>query len=319
MKKWIGFAALLLVGCKSTIATVAPDTSSYQVQEKNVIETLKYLTSDELEGRDSGSAGIEKAATYLETQLKQHGIRPYFSTYRDTLSNYDAISYNVVGYIEGTDPKLKNEFVVLGAHYDHIGIDPKAKGEDKINNGANDNASGTTVLSEVAKYLATAKNNKRSILVVYFSAEEKGLLGSRHLAEKLKEQNFPIYTMLNFEMLGVPMQNRGFDMYITGPKTSNMWDKMNEYAGYKMVGVIPEEKQYNLFRSSDNFPFYVAFDVPSQTVCSFDFSNYKYYHQPEDEFHLMDTQFMTSITQKLLPVVTQMINSAPNEIKRTNN
>lgn len=316
MKKLFGLATLIVVGCKSssTLPT-SVDSIRYEVKETHVIETLKYLTSDELEGRDSGSKGIEKAAQYLENQFKQSGIVPYFDTYRDTLSNYQTVSYNVVGYIEGTDPKLKNEFVILGAHYDHIGIDAKAEGEDKINNGANDNASGTTILSEIAKYIAATKSNKRSVLICYFSAEEKGLLGARHLAEKLKAQDFPLYTMLNFEMMGVPMVNKGFDLYITGPKISNMWEKMNQFAGYNMIGVIPEEKQYNLFRASDNFPFYVTFDVPSQTVCSFDFSNYAYYHKPEDEFHLMDTKFMTSITQKLLPVVSQMINTETKEIQ----
>ena len=320
MKKILLFAALSLslVACKSTSTkdtSVKQQETVHEVKETNVIETLKYLTLDELEGRDSGSKGIEKAAVYLENQFKQHNIKPYFDSYRDTLSNYKETSYNIVGLIEGTDPKLKNEYIILGAHYDHIGITPESKGDDKINNGANDNASGTTILSEIAKYIATFKNNKRSVLVVYFSAEERGLLGSQHLADKLKAKGFNLYAMLNFEMMGVPMTDKDFELYITGPQTSNMWDKLNEYAGEKLVGVIPEERQYQLFRASDNFPFYVAFNVPSQTVCSFDFKNYAYYHQPQDEFQLMDTKFMTSITQKMLPVVTKMINAETQEIQ----
>ena len=116
---------------------------NYQVEEGNVIKTLSYLTSDELEGRDSGSEGIEKASIYLENLLKENGIKPYFKTYRDTLSNYYKTSYNVVGYIEGSDKKLKNEFVIIGAHYDHIGKIAAVNGDD-IGNGANDNATGTT-------------------------------------------------------------------------------------------------------------------------------------------------------------------------------
>ena len=73
---------------------------NYQVAEENVIKTLSYLTSDELEGRDSGSEGIEKASVFLENLLKENGIKPYFKTYRDTLSDYDKTSYNIVGYIE---------------------------------------------------------------------------------------------------------------------------------------------------------------------------------------------------------------------------
>ena len=82
---------------------------NYQVDEENVIKTLSYLTSDELEGRDSGSEGIEKAAVFLEGLMKENGLKSYFKTYRDTLSNFDKPAYNVVGYLEGNDPKLKNE------------------------------------------------------------------------------------------------------------------------------------------------------------------------------------------------------------------
>ena len=187
MRKILLFAALSLslVACKSNKNA---DVSNYQVKEANVSAILKYLASDELAGRDPGTQGIEKAANYLEEILKKSNVKPYFSTYKDTLSNIEN-SFNVVGYIEGTDPKLKNEFVILGAHYDHIGITEKGFEGDHINNGANDNASGTTVLAEVAKYLGKTKSNKRSVLVVFFSAEEKGLLGSKHLAKKLKKQN----------------------------------------------------------------------------------------------------------------------------------
>lgn len=311
MRKILLLAAMSLVACKS-VQNI--DVSDYQVKEADVAKTLQYLASDELEGRDSGSEGIEKAALYLQNQFKENGIKPYFSTYFDTLSNYKDVSYNVVGYIEGKDKKLKNEFVILGAHYDHIGITPEVNGEDKINNGANDNASGTTVLSEVTKYLAASKNNKRSVLIVYFSAEEKGLLGSKHLAEKLKNQGINVYTMLNFEMVGVPMKY-DFDVFITGYDFSNMMAKLNEYAGSNLVGKSDMAEKYDLFKASDNYPFYKQFGIPSHTVSAFDFSNFEYYHHPKDEFQVMDTQFMTSIAQKMLPVVTKMINAETREIK----
>lgn len=311
MRKILLLAAMSLVACKS-VQNI--DVSDYQVKEADVAKTLQYLASDELEGRDSGSEGIEKAALYLQNQFKENGIKPYFSTYFDTLSNYKDVSYNVVGYIEGKDKKLKNEFVILGAHYDHIGITPEVNGEDKINNGANDNASGTTVLSEVTKYLADSKNNKRSVLIVYFSAEEKGLLGSKHLAEKLKNQGINVYTMLNFEMVGVPMKY-DFDVFITGYDFSNMMAKLNEYAGSNLVGKSDMAEKYDLFKASDNYPFYKQFGIPSHTVSAFDFSNFEYYHHPKDEFQVMDTQFMTSIAQKMLPVVTKMINAETREIK----
>ena len=170
------------------------------------------------------------------------------------------------------------------------------------------------MLSEVTKYLAASKNNKRSVLIVYFSAEEKGLLGSKHLAEKLKNQGINVYTMLNFEMVGVPMKY-DFDVFITGYDFSNMMAKLNEYAGSNLVGKSDMAEKYDLFKASDNYPFYKQFGIPSHTVSAFDFSNFEYYHHPKDEFQVMDTQFMTSIAQKMLPVVTKMINAETREIK----
>lgn len=298
-----------LVACKSTQTQI----SNYQVSQQEISSTLAYLSSDELEGRDTGSEGIEKAAVYLENQLKEYNYKPYFTNFRDTLTTIDN-AYNIVGFLEGKDPKLKNEIVILSAHYDHIGITEKGFEGDHINNGANDNASGTTVLSEVAKYLGELKNNQRSVLIVYFSAEEKGLLGAKHLAKRLKNQNVDIYTLLNFEMLGVPM-NYNFDVFLTGFTQSNMADKLNEYAGYELVGKSEQAEKYNLFRASDNYPFYEEFKIPSHTISAFDFGNFDFYHHPKDEFQMMNIEFMTQLTQKLLPVVSEMINAPTREIQ----
>ena len=317
MKKFlllISFVGLSL-NAQTNVTSKNISKVNYQVAEENVIKTLSYLTSDELEGRDSGSEGIEKAAVYLENLLKENGVKPYFKTYRDTLSNFDKPAFNIVGFIEGTDKKLKNEFVVIGAHYDHIGMLQNGVNGDVIVNGANDNATGTTAVAEVAKYFAKFKNNKRSILFVFFSAEEKGLLGSKHLAAKLKEQKLDLYFMFNFEMIGVPMKDKGMDFYLTGFGKSNMATTMNDYAGEKLVGYLPIETKYMLFRASDNYPFFTEFNVPAQTVSTFDFENFEFYHQPDDEFELMDTKHMTNVISKTIPVLEQMINAPKKEIK----
>mgnify|MGYP005845915901 CR=1 FL=1 len=305
----------LFLSCKSSKDTTNEPTTNFQVAVSDVSSTLKFLTSDDLQGRDTGSEGIELAAVYLENILKENGIKPFFKTYRDTLSNYAKPAYNVVGFIEGTDSKLKNEFVIIGAHYDHIGLVQNAVDGDKIVNGANDNATGTTAVIEVAKYFSKIKNNKRSLLFVFFSAEEKGLLGSKHLAKKLKEQNMNLYFMFNFEMIGVSMKDRGMDFYLTGFGKSNMATKMNEYAGEKLVGYLPVETKYMLFRASDNYPFFTEFEVPAQTVSTFDFENFDYYHHPKDEFELMDTVHMAKVISKTIPVLEKMINAPTKEIQ----
>lgn len=327
MKKIYYVLAIALVACNSTktipvskIPDATPAASIVKVKTtdfakpESVAKTLSFLASDDLEGRDTGSKGIEKASIYLENMLKENGVKPYFKTYRDTLSNYSKTAYNIVGYIEGNDAILKNEFVIIGAHYDHIGKIAAVNGDD-IGNGANDNASGSTAVSEVMKYYAKYKTNRRSLLFVFFSAEEKGLLGSKHLAKKLKDQNMNLYFMFNYEMIGVKMNRDDMLLYLTGFGRSNMAIKMNEYAGEKLIGYIPAETKYQLFRASDNFPFFDIFGVPAQTVSTFDFENFDFYHKPDDEFELMDPAHITNVINKTIPVLEKMMNAETKEIK----
>lgn len=282
--------------------------------EKRVGEVISYLASDELQGRETGSQGIELAADYIETIFKSNGVGPYFKSYRDTLTNFEKPAYNLVGYIEGTDQQLKNEFIIIGAHYDHIGnVDPVA--DDNIANGANDNASGTTTVLEIARYFGKYKNNKRSIIFALFSAEEKGLLGSKHLAKRLKDHNLNLYAMLNFEMVGVPLVGKDYFMYVTGYEESNLADVFNTYAEEKLVGFLPTAKEFNLFKRSDNYPFHLEFGVPSQTFCTFDFTNFDHYHKVGDEVALMDFEHMALLVNKTIPVLEDIINAPMREIE----
>lgn len=319
MKKLYFLLPFVLFGCKSNTPTVSDKTAdsksieiTYKVKESEVSDFLKYLSSDELEGRETGTKGIEKAAVFLEDFLKKNNVKPYFSTYRDTLTNFDSPAYNIVGVLEGTDPTLKNEYVVLSAHYDHIGVEKK-KQADVINNGANDDASGVTAVAEMAKYFAETKSNKRSILFVFFAGEEKGLLGSKSLVQKLKKQNFNLYTQLNIEMIGVPMK-RDYLSYVTGFDKSNMAAKINEYTGKKTIGFLPKEAEYELFYRSDNYSFYDAFKKPCQSISTFDFENFDFYHHVSDEFKVMDITHMTTFIQEFLPAVTKIATSPTQEI-----
>jgi Zn-dependent M28 family amino/carboxypeptidase len=141
---------LFAIGCKSSKTEVALVT--------NVQKNLEYLVSDKLNGRQTGTLGIEKAAIYIEKVFKENYVKPYFETYRDSFNIKDVVGYNIVGYLEGTDKILKNEFIILGAHYDHIGTSKEVNG-DSIANGANDDASGTVAVLEWAKYFAKTKSN----------------------------------------------------------------------------------------------------------------------------------------------------------------
>ncbi len=277
-------------------------------------DMVNYLASNDLKGRDSGSEGIEMAAKYIENYFKSYRLKPYFENYRDTLSNFKKPSYNIVGVVEGSDPELKDEFILIGAHYDHIGTIEPENG-DYIANGANDNASGTSTVLEMARYFGTQKTNKRSLIFALFSAEEKGLLGSKHLAKKLKEQDLNLYTMLNFEMTGVPLKGKDYFMYITGYDMSNLAVVSNKYADENLVGFLPTAKEFNLYQRSDNYPFHEEFAVPSHTFCTFDFTNFNHYHKVGDEPELMDFGHMAILVNKTIPVIEGIANAPSQEIK----
>lgn len=305
-------------GLKESVVATNPNKGQSSkigfTSPSEVGKLMGFLASDELQGRDSGSEGIAKAATFIEGILQENGVRPYFVSYRDTLNNFDKVAYNVVGVLEGNDAGLKNEYIVLGAHYDHIGI-ISPEGDDEIANGANDNASGTSTLLELARYFGKTKSNKRSIIFAFFSAEEKGLLGSRHLASKLKGESIDLYAMLNFEMVGVPMVGKDHLLYLTGYELSNLAEVSNKYAGEKIAGFLPKAKELGLFKRSDNYAFHQEFNVPSQTYSTFDFTNFGHYHKVGDENEEMDYGHMANVINKMIPVVTGIANAPEKEIK----
>ncbi|MEP0214174.1 MAG: M28 family peptidase [Cellulophaga sp.] len=317
MKKTFYFLGLLaIVSCSSRAQEVTVDNKTATTAAE-VEKIVAFLASDDLQGRMSGTEGIAEAASFIENNFKSNGVKPYFSSYKDTLTNFDAskgVAYNIVGYIEGTDPKLKNEVIILGAHYDHIGS-AKADGDDVIANGANDNASGTSAVMEFARYFGKTKANKRSIIFALFSAEEMGLLGSKHLAKKLKKENLNLYAMLNFEMIGIPMQNKDYLTYLTGFNESNLAKISNNYAGENIAGFLPKAGEFRLFMRSDNYPFHQEFNVPSQTYSTFDFTNFEHYHKVGDEPSVMDFNHMASLINKFVPVIKGIVNSDTKEIK----
>tara|TARA_B100000929_G_scaffold281185_1_gene259893 strand:+ start:981 stop:1964 length:984 start_codon:yes stop_codon:yes gene_type:complete len=286
-----------------------------KVSIAEVQEDLNYLASDDLMGRKTGTTGIEDAAVFIENKFKNFGLKPYFETYRDPFMINDIEGFNMVGYLEGNDPELKDEFIVVGAHYDHIGSGKAVEG-DTIANGANDNAAGTVGVIQLAKYFAENGGNKRSMIFALFSGEEMGLKGSKHLAEKLKAQDLDLYVMFNLEMIGVPMKAKDYKAYLTGFEKSNLAEKFNEYSeGDQVLGFLTQAQQMSLFQRSDNYPFYEAFKVPSHTVSTFDFSNYPYYHHVDDESEFLNAEFMASLIEDLIPGLVKMSSTATQEIK----
>lgn len=318
MKKTLSLIVILfLMSCSAS--------KTKEVTSTSIKTSMEYLASDELQGRATGSEGIEKAAVYIENFLKENGIKPYFESYRD---NFEFVNkkgakdgeeapvvkgFNVVGVVEGNDPKLKNEFIILGGHYDHIGFGKEVNG-DTIANGANDDASGTIAAMELGKYFAKSKTNKRSILITLYSAEEMGLKGSSHLAARLKAEGLNAYTMINFEMIGVPRAATEAMAYMSGYERSNFAETLNTYAGNEVVGFFDKAKNMNLFMRSDNYPFYKELNIPAHAISTFDFTNFDYYHHVDDEASEMDYEHMATFINKMIPALEGMMNATTKEV-----
>ncbi|MFO7745921.1 MAG: M20/M25/M40 family metallo-hydrolase [Psychroflexus sp.] len=302
---------LLTFSCKNSVQDEKKEISetSQKVEFQYSAESaLEYLTSDELKGRDTGSEGIDKAAIYIENAFKKFDVKPYFETYRDSFKLKEVDGYNVVGVLKS---KESNDLkpLIIGAHYDHVGI-LEAIENDSIANGANDNASGTVAVLELAKSLVS-QDLKRDVIFALFSGEEKGLAGSRHLANKMKEMEVEPYLVFNIEMLGVQMKDKDYRAYVTGYEMSNIAEVFNGFYDDEdqFLGFLPQAAQYGLFKRSDNYPFYETFSVPSHTICTFDFTNYDYYHHVNDEFEELDVDAFIKLVDDLKPGVLKLINS----------
>ena len=264
-------------------------------------EILYTLAGDEMKGRDTKSGGYYKAADFVAAYFKRNNIQAFYPAYRDSLVTDSLVSYNIVGSIGKYIPGKKT--VLIGAHLDHIGV--KGTEGDIIFNGANDNATGSTAVMQVAAFLAQHQW-EQNILVALFADEEKGLKGAYHLAKRLEEEKVNLAYMVNFEMLGITLTTGVNQVYITGFKLSNMEKVMNQISN-DFVRFLPQAKELNLFKRSDNYAFYKAFNVPAQTLSTFDFKNYGFYHKAEDEAEKMEVDNMNQIISTAAYTLAEML------------
>ena len=285
---------------------VTKPLSIEEVQENiSAAETeqiLYTLASDEMKGRESASGGYQMAADFVTAFFEENGIEPFYPAYKDSLQTKEVWSYNLVGSLGKFEQNQPT--ILIGAHLDHIGVKNENE-EDPIFNGANDNASGSTAVLQIAKFLATKEWNQ-NVLVALFADEEKGLRGAAHLAERLKEEGVSLAYMVNFEMLGATLTTGENQVYMTGYNLSDMPEKMNAYAP-EFVQFLPEAKQYNLFRRSDNYSFYQIHNIPAQTLSTFDFKNYDYYHKAGDEAEKLDVANMNKVISTSAYVLAKML------------
>jgi len=194
------------------LASLQQDTLSSA--SRRVLSDVQFLADDRQEGRGIGSAGLERAGAYIRQGFKRAGLRVSFQNFaipRDAPAVLHTAlggttTRNVVAVIPGTSRTLRGEVVVVGAHYDHLGLggfgalDPDSTG--RVHNGADDNASGTAALLEIGRQLAH-RQPARTVVLVAFSGEELGTLGSSYFVQHpTPEPIDSLYAMLNLDMVG---------------------------------------------------------------------------------------------------------------------
>ncbi|MGI8735642.1 MAG: M28 family metallopeptidase [Pyrinomonadaceae bacterium] len=228
-----------------------------QKPDKNMgrVAVESWITSDRAKELFTASGqdfdALKKAAATREFKAVTLNAKANFNV-KNTLREIN--SNNVVAKLEGSDPMLKNEYVVYTAHWDHLGRDPKLQG-DQIFNGALDNASGTATLLEIAEgFTKLATPPKRSILFLSVTAEEKGLLGAKYYATN------PLYplnkTLANINMDGVNQWGRTKDVTMVGDDNSTLIDLLRETASAQGRSVGPDpEPEKGLYYRSDHFEF----------------------------------------------------------------
>lgn len=306
------FLILYIFACKPKQHANLTKNKDTVISNEEITQIIDTISSDYYEGRGFGTEGIEKAAVYIENYLKELRIKPYFKTYRDSFVVRGKNGYNIIGLIEGIDSILKNEYIILSAHYDHVG---KIKSEtDSIRNGANDNATGVSSVLNIAKLLVDNKLNKRSVIVALFSGEEIGLTGSEHFAKKIKGKQEGLYCGINIDMIGSEVTNQPGKVYLSGSSYSNMLEVYNKHIGSKEA-VKYKKGFFDVFSLSDNYPLYNELNIPAHTFCTFDFKNYKHYHRVSDEIQNLDIENTCIIVRNISKGFLGVVNSTEKEIQ----
>ena len=271
--------------------------NSQTINEISVKKHLYTLANDSMQGRKAGSPGIEKAAKYIELQFSEIGLKPFEnSSFRQSFKHINRRSekkeeldlFNIIGLLEGTS--LKEEFVIISAHYDHLGQIEGGKG-DLVFNGANDNATGVAAMIMLAEYFKKAQINKRSILFVAFTAEEMGLIGSNYFGKTISAES--IIAGVNIEMIGKESPFGPKTAWLTGFKRSTFGKIIQKNLSSSEYRLYPDPyKDFRLFFRSDNASL-ARLGVPAHTFSTSPMDKDLDYHQLSDEVETLDVKIIT--------------------------
>ncbi|HEX6503398.1 MAG TPA: M28 family peptidase [Terriglobales bacterium] len=216
---------------------------------------------------------------------------------------HESYTWNVVGKISGTDPDQQHDDILLTAHLDHLGVGVPVNGDD-IYNGADDDASGTTAVLELARALASGPKPRRTVIFTLFGSEEKGALGSIYFRAHPPVPLQDIAAYLEFEMIGRPDPAVPRDtLWLTGWNRTNLGPELAKHGAHLVGDPHPAE---DFFQRSDNYVF-AKQGVIAQTVSSYGL--HPDYHQPSDDLAHIDFQHMDEAIESLLAPVLWLANS----------
>lgn len=302
------FVLLQTFSCKGQTET-STEQSLQQVEVKSqlfdadaLLERVRFLSLDSLEGRRTGEKGGLIARDYVVSQFKKNGISPLLSEYIQPFSFEglrDKKTYegaNVLGLIKGTEHPEK--YIVISAHYDHVGVN-----NGEIYNGADDDASGTSAIIAIAEYLQ--KNPpKHSVIIAAFDAEEMGLRGAAHFLEANTIPKEQIALDINLDMVG---RNDNNELYVVG---TNLYKQLQPAItdlevpeNFKLsVGHDGLDGKDNWVSSSDHGPFHRQ-EIP---FLYFGVEDHKDYHKPTDDFEFIQPEFYAKAVAVIISVLERI-------------
>ncbi|PHR85935.1 MAG: hypothetical protein COA78_38575 [Blastopirellula sp.] len=262
------------------------------IQVDQVKQHVDILADDSFEGREAGSRGGRAAGNYLVGLMKEYGLEPagdrntYFQAFHQQRFR------NIIGILPGSDPELKDEVIMIGAHYDHVGYGNKTNSYGPfgyVHNGADDNASGTSGLLEIIQaFTSMEQAPRRTIAFAFWDGEEKGLLGSKHWVSQptLKLDHIKFY--MNIDMIG---RLRNEQVEVFGTRTSYGLRQAISYANESENLVL--DISWKMKSDSDHHTFYQK-NIPVMMLHT---GLHKDYHRPQDDAHLINNEGIQSLAK----------------------
>jgi len=287
---------------------------SAQVSSARIKKHIQVLSSDSLEGRGTGTAGEKLALHYIQSQWKEIGVLPKGDgkgysqkfTFKSGAhgTGTEGTAYNVVGYIDNKAPYT----VVIGAHYDHLGLGNQgssldANPQNKIHNGADDNASGVAGVLELARYFQTNKvKESTNFLFICFSGEELGLYGSKFFTEQPTIPLDKITYMINMDMVG-RLDPTTKSLAVSGTGTSPVWEPLLKNLSSDKLKIKTDSAGVG---PSDHTSFYLK-NIP---VLHFFTGSHGDYHKPSDDVEKINTDGEKQILDLIIQL-TEKLNGQP--------